>query len=147
MNRAIAWFASNAIAANLLMGFLIIAGLVTVNGLYREEFPDMNPGLIQITVAYPGGAPLEIEESICVRVEESLDGAEGIDHIRSVARDGSCQVSLELSSSGDPHVVLADVSSRVDAIERFPDNAEKPCLLYTSPSPRDATLSRMPSSA
>ena len=23
----------------------------------------------------------------------------------------------------------------------------KPCLLYTSPSPRDATLSRMPSSA
>ena len=24
---------------------------------------------------------------------------------------------------------------------------EKPCLLYTSPSPRDATLSRMPSSA
>ena len=28
----------------------------------------------------------------------------------------------------------------------FPNN-EKPCLLYTSPSPRDATLSRMPSSA
>ena len=25
--------------------------------------------------------------------------------------------------------------------------ALKPCLLYTSPSPRDATLSRMPSSA
>ena len=29
-------------------------------------------------------------------------------------------------------------------IELYPD---KPCLLYTSPSPRDATLSRMPSSA
>ena len=28
------------------------------------------------------------------------------------------------------------------------DNADLPdCLLYTSPSPRDATLSRMPSSA
>ena len=26
-------------------------------------------------------------------------------------------------------------------------NAYEPCLLYTSPSPRDATLSRMPSSA
>ena len=25
--------------------------------------------------------------------------------------------------------------------------ADYPCLLYTSPSPRDATLSRMPSSA
>ena len=128
MNRAIAWFASNAIAANLLMGFLVIAGLVTANSLYREEFPDMNPGLIEVTVAYPGGAPLEIEESICVRIEESLDGAEGIDHIRSLAFDGACRVSLELASSAEPHVVLADVTSRVDAIERFPDNAEKPIV-------------------
>ena len=32
--------------------------------------------------------------------------------------------------------------------ETFSDNSEvKDCLLYTSPSPRDATLSRMPSSA
>ena len=43
----------------------------------------------------------------------------------------------------------------IDAIKkrklaRFPVNAtddHKICLLYTSPSPRDATLSRMPSSA
>ena len=27
------------------------------------------------------------------------------------------------------------------------DTQAEPCLLYTSPSPRDATLSRMPSSA
>ena len=29
----------------------------------------------------------------------------------------------------------------------FQDFLDKGCLLYTSPSPRDATLSRMPSSA
>ena len=33
----------------------------------------------------------------------------------------------------------------VDPIKEFA--LEKGCLLYTSPSPRDATLSRMPSSA
>ena len=33
---------------------------------------------------------------------------------------------------------------RVDA---YPDERFQACLLYTSPSPRDATLSRMPSSA
>ena len=27
------------------------------------------------------------------------------------------------------------------------EDTSEPCLLYTSPSPRDATLSRMPSSA
>ena len=30
---------------------------------------------------------------------------------------------------------------------RKTDDKDEPCLLYTSPSPRDATLSRMPSSA
>ena len=41
-----------------------------------------------------------------------------------------------------------DVSPRaLDlAAQRHPD-LERVCLLYTSPSPRDATLSRMPSSA
>ena len=32
-------------------------------------------------------------------------------------------------------------------VEKLKNTHEKPCLLYTSPSPRDATLSRMPSSA
>ena len=38
--------------------------------------------------------------------------------------------------------------SVADAVKIVKDNAKvKFCLLYTSPSPRDATLSRMPSSA
>ena len=36
---------------------------------------------------------------------------------------------------------------RIQAIRERPGVREWPCLLYTSPSPRDATLSRMPSSA
>ena len=38
-------------------------------------------------------------------------------------------------------------SNEMDQIERLYNEAVKICLLYTSPSPRDATLSRMPSSA
>ena len=128
MKRAIFWFASNPIAANLLMAFLCVAGLVAATGLYREEFPDISPGIIEVSVAYPGGSPAEIEESVCVRIEESLDGAEGIDQIRSLAIDGACRVLVELSDSADSQVVLADVTSRVDTIERFPDIAERPIV-------------------
>ena len=43
------------------------------------------------------------------------------------------------------------VTTHHDAFPRggslYPLAAPRPCLLYTSPSPRDATLSRMPSSA
>ena len=46
---------------------------------------------------------------------------------------------------------VAVLRDRVDLVERVADSKgvvlSKDCLLYTSPSPRDATLSRMPSSA
>ena len=44
---------------------------------------------------------------------------------------------------------LEMAATRIEAYHKkqLPDNAFWTCLLYTSPSPRDATLSRMPSSA
>ena len=42
---------------------------------------------------------------------------------------------------------LLDALARFDKIEISADGIACSCLLYTSPSPRDATLSRMPSSA
>ena len=37
---------------------------------------------------------------------------------------------------------ITDIKSSIDIVDVF-----RPCLLYTSPSPRDGLLSRMPSSA
>ena len=43
--------------------------------------------------------------------------------------------------------IQADNQIRFQDIESAISSGESTCLLYTSPSPRDATLSRMPSSA
>ena len=49
-----------------------------------------------------------------------------------------------------PRVIEAIRAAADDRLRLYPDpdaTELKDCLLYTSPSPRDATLSRMPSSA
>ena len=48
-----------------------------------------------------------------------------------------------------PDVVAMTGLARATIYKRLKDDPTfpRPCLLYTSPSPRDATLSRMPSSA
>jgi len=64
------------------------------------------------------------------------------------------QEAFYLASTGRRGPVLVDIPRDVQ-LELFsrqqvkypPLEGYKPCLLYTSPSPRDATLSRMPSSA
>ena len=49
---------------------------------------------------------------------------------------------------GEPLPVVISAQERVSALERFKDlDLVNGCLLYTSPSPRDTALSRMPSSA
>ena len=49
--------------------------------------------------------------------------------------------------NGGEIVILLYKKRVTKTVENFISLAKKGCLLYTSPSPRDATLSRMPSSA
>ena len=46
-----------------------------------------------------------------------------------------------------PRGFCAGVDRAIQIVEKSIEKYGAPCLLYTSPSPRDATLSRMPSSA
>ncbi|HVR36616.1 MAG TPA: efflux RND transporter permease subunit, partial [Methylomirabilota bacterium] len=83
---------------------------------------------ISVSVLHPGAAPEEVEEGVCVRIEEAIQGLDGIKRIRSTAREGSGTVIVELLPGTDPRSALDDVKARVDAIETFPEEAEKPVI-------------------
>ena len=68
----IAYFANNSVAANLMMGFIIIMGLISYNSIQRQMFPNVEINFINVQASYPGAAPREIEESILIKIEESL---------------------------------------------------------------------------
>ena len=53
---------------------------------------------------------------------------------------------LQTDASADGNLKIRNATSSTDVMFFDADN-NNICLLYTSPSPRDATLSRMPSSA
>ncbi len=128
MNRPIAWFAQNPVAANLLAAMIIAGGLTAVFQLPQKTFPDIDIEMIRITVEYLGAAPEETEEGVCIRIEEEIEGIDGIDKIRSSALEGACAVIVELMSGADESKVLDDVKARVDAIDTFPDETEKPVI-------------------
>jgi len=50
MEKSIAWFTDNPVAANLLMLILIVGGFFSLNSMHKEEFPSIEPGIIQITI-------------------------------------------------------------------------------------------------
>jgi multidrug efflux pump subunit AcrB len=126
MKGLIAWFAKNTVAANLLMITILAGGALTVTKLRLEIFPEFSADMISVSVVYPGAAPAEVEEAICVRIEEAVQGLEGIKEISSTASENVGSVNIEVQQGFDIRKLLDDVKSRVDAIDTFPDEAEEP---------------------
>lgn len=128
MNRAIAWFAENSVAANLLMVVILASGLITIGGIELEIFPEFSADVVTVSVVYRGAAPEEVEEGVCVRIEEAVQSIEGIERIRSTASENRGSVNIELIPGADARRVLEDVKSAVDAIDTFPDETEQPVI-------------------
>ena len=86
MRTPITWFVKNPVATNLMMMIFLASGVLSYLSLNQEEFPDIDFGMVQVSVAYLGATPEESESGVCLRIEEALEGAEDIDQMTSTAR-------------------------------------------------------------
>jgi multidrug efflux pump subunit AcrB len=133
MNPIIAWFAHNHIAANLLLGLIVLAGLAAIPTIPQKSFPDVEVPIVTVRVLYLGAAPEEVEQGVCIRIEEELEGVEGVERIRSTAVEGLCTVVVELFDNANQDRALNDVKNRVDAIDTFPVETEQPIINLVTP--------------
>ena len=123
----IAWFARNPVAANLLLLFLIIGGVLAGRHLAVQLYPYFDLRTITITVPAPGSSPREVEEDINRRIEEAVVGLRGVERVVGTATEGLGRLTVELAAFADGDAVLDDVRNAVDGIENFPPpNTEKP---------------------
>jgi multidrug efflux pump subunit AcrB len=122
----IAWFAGNHVAANLLMLFIVVAGVISSFSLRKQTNPDFELSNVTISVAYLGAAPQEVEEGIVIKVEEAIQDVQGIVEINSRAREGLGTVTAIVGRDENIDDVLNEIKTRVDAISTFPALTEKP---------------------
>ena len=124
----IAWFASNHVAANLLMCLIIVAGLLSAATIRKQTQPDFELNNVQVRVLYLGAAPQEVEEGVVIKVEEAIQDVDGIVKLNSTASEGVGTVVAEVSREADLNEVLSEIKTRVDAISTFPALTEKPVI-------------------
>ena len=106
------WSIRNNVAINLIMIFIIVAGALTVLKMRREMFPQFALDMIYVSVAYPGSSPEEVEEGICIKIEEKIEGIDGIDRITSTARENFGEVlSVVLTSFSSNLMGLVEISN------------------------------------
>jgi multidrug efflux pump subunit AcrB len=128
MKGIVRWFAENHVAANLLMLFLMLAGVTTGLTMKVEVMPEFSLDRVTVTTEYPGASPAEVEESIIRRIEEKVAGLAGIKRIDSSAREGFGTVIIEVMKGWELKKLLDEVKAEVDSITTFPNEAEKPIV-------------------
>ena len=128
MNGPIRWMAENHVAANLLMLVLMVGGVILGFSIKQEVFPDVTLDRVQVSVAYPGAGPEEVEEGVILKIEENMTGVDGIKQVKSVAAEGYGSVIAEVTTDADIDLVLQDIKSEVDRITTFPKDAEQPVV-------------------
>ncbi len=123
------WFARNHVAANLLMGILLLGGVYSAFTIKKEIQPAVEVDIITVVVPFLGATPEDVEEGVLIKIEEAVQDIEGIKEIIATAVRNSGTVSIEVESEYEVLDILDQVKGRVDAISTFPDNTERP--VYT----------------
>ncbi|WP_143872627.1 efflux RND transporter permease subunit [Catenovulum sediminis] len=125
----IAWFTRNHVAANLLLISIVAAGVFSLfNRIPLEVFPTFEADTISVQVSLRGSTPEDAELAIASRIEEALNDLEGIEEIRSRSTEGGASVTIEVERGYEPRDILDDVKNRVDSINTFPTEAERPII-------------------
>jgi len=128
MNSIIEWFVRNPVASNLLMLFIIIGGITGIRNVDKTVFPSGAVDTIQVSVAYLGANPADVEERILIPIEEAVSGLQGIKRISSRGFEGRGTVVIDAIEGYDVDILLNEVKSRVDSINTFPTMIERPVV-------------------
>ncbi len=128
MKNLITWWANNRVAANILLVMIFAGGLLSIPHIKKEIFPEFASDIIMVSVEYLGAAPEEVEESICIRIEEEIYDLDGIKKLRCAAGEGIGTVTVQLVPGTDDRKLLDEIKTRVDAIDTFPEETEKPVI-------------------
>ena len=136
MEKIIRWFVSNKVVSNLLMVLILVTGATTIPSLKMEVFPEIELNIISVTTVYPGATPSDVEQAICIKIEERLQGLDGVKKITSTASESVGTVTVEVIQGEDINDMLDKIKAEVDAIDSFPESIEKPvCRKFAGSNP------------
>jgi len=119
----------NPVYSNVLMICILVGGYLCAGTLVTETYPEFSLDRISVEAVYPGASPEEVEQSVCTKIEEALEGLPGIKKVWSNASENKALVMVEsLESVRDPRLLMLDVKDRIGQIDSFPQEVEPPVV-------------------
>ncbi len=108
---------------------LVVVGAASYFKLGVDRFPSIDIPTIFVRVTVPGASPEEIESEVAQPIEEVVNRTEGIEQLRSVARQGAAFIILTFDLNRNIDTAAQDVRDRIQSVLRqLPPGTDPPTV-------------------
>ncbi|GJG89229.1 hypothetical protein tb265_44100 [Gemmatimonadetes bacterium T265] len=116
---------------------LALFGLVALFKLKTDEFPDVTPAFVAVSVPYPGASPGGVEKEILDPIEEHIATISGVQEVRGRAYDGYAIIQVEFRFGTDLNTATQEIRDAISGIRSdLPAEMKEPVISKVSDTDR-----------
>ena len=114
---------------------LVVFGVASLVMLNTDEFPDVQPPVVVVSILYPGAAPENVEREVLEPVEDAVSGISGVERINSSALDSFAIFIVEFDYEKDLREATQQIRDELNVIRNdLPPEIEEPVLTRFDPA-------------
>ncbi|HET7461084.1 MAG TPA: efflux RND transporter permease subunit [Longimicrobium sp.] len=119
----------------VLMLALVVFGIAALLSLKTDEYPEVQPPVVAVSVPYPGASPETVEREVVDRVEEAIGGISGVDQVTSQSFDGYAVIIVQFLFGKDLQQATQDIRDQISQIRNeLPQEMKEPILSRFDPN-------------
>ncbi len=113
----------------VLVSVPVVLGIVSYFRLGVDLFPKVDFPFVSVQAELAGASAEEMESSVTEVIEESLNTISGVDELRSITREGSCQVIVQFDLEKNGDIGAQEVRDKISLLlKRLPIGMEMPVV-------------------
>ncbi len=130
-----AWAIKRPTIVILMFMVISLVGIMSYTKLRVNEKPDVDLPNIVVVIAQAGASPSELETEVTKKVEDTLTGLEGLEHITSTVTDGLSSSVLQFELGHPTDRALNDVRDAISKIRSsLPQDITEPSITHPNQS-------------
>ena len=121
------FFIDRPIFAWVIALLLMLGGGLAIKSLSVNQFPDVAPPAISLSVVYPGASAKTVQDTVVQVIEQQLNGLDGLRYISSESNsDGSMQIIATFEQGTDPDIAQVQIQNKLQlATPLLPEEVQR----------------------